>query len=635
MKKEHLNVDYDNKVLEVKKLKKYFYVGSGKNKLTVPAVDGVTFDIYKREVFGLVGESGCGKTTTGRTIIKLYKPTDGSVDLNGERITAGYLSNKINISNIKKETKEKILFYKPQKYQQHQIEIKAQSEIELCNYDIEKIKYELKLEIEKAKSEIEEYNIKLYNLKSLYDLDVENINYNYKLNKKKQYDLIINSAEKEYKLRKEIDLNTYNRKVQGIKESAALDKEVIESRLVDLKNEYEKIVLETKEKYEPLVAEAEANKLTKADIKPELTLLKEKRKELLIQAKHKYLADKADLSIPNSEEIHLNILELKTNGKEKIASINEKITEIKKQAIIDKKAVVKEKVVLSEEEKLEQEKAVLEIKQAAKEKIEHEKATIRYIKESNRDIKSLEASRNMQMIFQDPISSLNPRMTVREIVGEGLIVQGGHSKEEIEEKVVEALTLVGLSPDFVARYPHEFSGGQRQRIGIARALIMNPNFIIADEPISSLDVSIRAQIINLLTELREELGLTILFIAHDLSVVRFFCDRIAVMYYGKIVELAPSEELFAHPMHPYTISLLSAIPQPDPDYEKGRKKIDYNPRMHDYRVDKPTLRDIAPGHQVLANDKEFEEMKIKYEEQSKALNKQAIKKGGKNLWKKF
>lgn len=164
---------------------------------------------------------------------------------------------------------------------------------------------------------------------------------------------------------------------------------------------------------------------------------------------------------------------------------------------------------------------------------------------------------------------------------------------------------------------------------------MNPNFIIADEPISSLDVSIRAQIINLLTELREELGLTILFIAHDLSVVRFFCDRIAVMYYGKIVELAPSEELFAHPMHPYTISLLSAIPQPDPDYEKGRKKIDYNPRMHDYRVDKPTLRDIAPGHQVLANDKEFEEMKIKYEEQSKALNKQAIKKGGKNLWKKF
>ncbi len=631
MKKEHLNVDYDNKVLEVKNLKKYFYVGSGKNKLTVPAVDDVSFDIYKREVFGLVGESGCGKTTTGRTIIKLYKPTDGSVDLNGERITAGYLSNKINITNIKKETKERLLFYHPQKYQRHLIKSKANSEIELLKYDINKINRELELEIDKAKKELDEYNAELYRLKSLYNLSVENINYNYKLNKNKQLDLTINSALREYKLRKEIDETTYNRKVQGLKDSAALEKEIIESRLAALKEEYDVIVAETKEKFEPLVAEAEANKLTKEDIKPELTIIKEKRKEALIESKNNYIAAKANLVSPNHEEVHKNVHALKVEAKLKIAEINAKIAEIKKQAANEMSAVIRENIVLSEDEKIEQQTAIEKIKQEAKEAIEQEKAIIRYIKESNKNIKSLEASRNMQMIFQDPISSLNPRMTVREIVGEGLIVQGGYSKAEIEEKVVEALKLVGLSPDFVARYPHEFSGGQRQRLGIARALIMNPNFIIADEPISSLDVSIRAQIINLLTELREELGLTILFIAHDLSVVRFFCDRIAVMYYGKIVETATSEELFAHPMHPYTISLLSAIPQPDPDYEKGRKKIDYNPRMHDYRVDRPILRDIAPGHQVLANEKEFLAMKIKYEEQTKALKQQAIKKGGKSL----
>ena len=216
------------------------------------------------------------------------------------------------------------------------------------------------------------------------------------------------------------------------------------------------------------------------------------------------------------------------------------------------------------------------------------------------------------MIFQDPISSLNPRMTVKEIIGEGLVILGGYTDDEISERVAHVLELVGLSPDYATRYPHEFSGGQRQRIGIARALIMNPNFIIADEPISALDVSIRAQVINLLTELREELGLTILFIAHDLSVVRFFCDRIAVMYYGKIVELAPSEELFANPMHPYTRSLLSAIPQPDPDYEKGRKRINYDPSQHDYRIEKPSLREVAPGHLVYANDKEFEVIKQDY-----------------------
>jgi oligopeptide transport system ATP-binding protein len=231
----------------------------------------------------------------------------------------------------------------------------------------------------------------------------------------------------------------------------------------------------------------------------------------------------------------------------------------------------------------------------------------------NQSASTLKESQKMQMIFQDPISSLNPRMTVKEIIGEGLVIQGKLSKKEIEKKVAESLELVGLSPEYASRYPHEFSGGQRQRIGVARALIMDPNVIIADEPISALDVSIRAQVINLLFALREKLGLTILFIAHDLSVVRFFCDRIAVMYNGKVVEMAPSDELFKNPMHPYTVSLLSAIPQPDPDYEKNRQRIHYNPRQHQYLTDLPTLQEIAPNHFVYANQAEFQYMKKQYE----------------------
>ncbi len=182
--------------------------------------------------------------------------------------------------------------------------------------------------------------------------------------------------------------------------------------------------------------------------------------------------------------------------------------------------------------------------------------------------------RAMQMIFQDPYASLNPRMTVGSIVSEPLEVHNiGNSRKERQERVQELLKIVGLNPYFVNRYPHEFSGGQRQRIGVARALAVNPSFIVCDEPISALDVSIQAQIINLLEDLQEELGLTYLFIAHDLSVVRHISDRIAVMYLGKIVELAERDELYANPMHPYTQALLSAVPIPDPVIENERKRI--------------------------------------------------------------
>jgi ABC-type oligopeptide transport system ATPase subunit len=208
----------------------------------------------------------------------------------------------------------------------------------------------------------------------------------------------------------------------------------------------------------------------------------------------------------------------------------------------------------------------------------------------------------MQMIFQDPMASLDPRMTVREIIGEGLIIGGLRDRGELERRVSEMLELVGLRREYADRYPHEFSGGQRQRIGIARAIIMNPELLIADEPISALDVSIQAQVMNLLSELREKMNLTVLFIAHDLSVVKYFSDRIGVMYMGKLVELAPSEELFAHPLHPYTKSLLSAIPLPDPRSERRRVRIPYDPKQaHLDSEESPRLQEISPGHLVYCN----------------------------------
>ncbi|MNW29417.1 Oligopeptide transport ATP-binding protein OppF [compost metagenome] len=182
--------------------------------------------------------------------------------------------------------------------------------------------------------------------------------------------------------------------------------------------------------------------------------------------------------------------------------------------------------------------------------------------------------RDMQMIFQDPYASLNPRFTVTDIIGEALDIHGmAGSRAERKKRVEELLDMVGLNPDHATRYPHEFSGGQRQRIGIARALAVNPKFIICDEPISALDVSIQAQVVNLLKDLQDRLGLTYLFIAHDLSMVKHISDRVAVMYLGRIVELAESEELYANPLHPYTKTLLSAIPIPDPEIEANKKRI--------------------------------------------------------------
>ena len=385
-------------LLKVEHLCQYFRLGHKDLK----AVDDVSFEIHKGETFGLVGESGCGKTTTGRSIIKLYNITSGNVYFKGRRIGAGTRSYKDAIKQAKK------------------------------------------------------------------DLDAGKIT-------KQEYDTIV---AKNRALIKDAKLD-----------SKAVDKEYAAN-----------LVKELDERYAEMITNAPDEETRRA-----------------LRNEHK--------------------------NRVRVAKKSKLITQI-------------------------------------------------------------------QMIFQDPIASLDPRMTVRDIIAEGLVINGVTDQEYINQKVYEILETVGLVREHADRYPHEFSGGQRQRIGIARAVVMQPEMIIADEPISALDVSIQAQVINLLNDLRERLGLTILFIAHDLSVVKYFSDRIGVMYFGKMVELADSDELFKNPLHPYTRSLLSAIPLPDPIYEKKRERIIYNPiAEHDYSVNAPSFREITPGHFVYCNDAEEEKYK--------------------------
>lgn len=214
---------------------------------------------------------------------------------------------------------------------------------------------------------------------------------------------------------------------------------------------------------------------------------------------------------------------------------------------------------------------------------------------------------NIAMVFQDPIASLNPRMTVQEIIAEGLKIKGIKDEAAGRRMVEESLYRVGLLPEHATRYPHEFSGGQRQRIGIARALIVKPTMVIADEPISALDVSIQAQVINVLNDLKKEMGLTILFIAHDLSVVKYFSDTIGVMYRGRIVEMGEADKVYHNPLHPYTKSLISSIPLPNPHGEKRRVRISYDPSLYHYDADENLqMRPIEEGHSILCTESEYE-----------------------------
>ena len=410
-------------LLKVDHLCQYFRLG----RKDLKAVDDVSFEIHKGESFGLVGESGCGKTTTGRSIIKLYDITSGNVYFKGQRIGAGTRSYKDAISAARTDAAKKIKALRAEK----NVDATRRAEIQA---EIKKINEELGAVVDKNRA-------------------------------------LIKDAKSD---------------------SKEVDKQYVQSLLKALEEEYSQ----------------------------------------------KFSAAEA------------------TGDKEKLAAL--------KKEYANRCRVAKKSKLITQ----------------------------------------------IQMIFQDPIASLDPRMTVRDIIAEGLVINGITDKEYINEKVYEILETVGLVREHADRYPHEFSGGQRQRIGIARAVIMQPEMIIADEPISALDVSIQAQVINLLNDLRDRMGLTILFIAHDLSVVKYFSDRIGVMYFGKMVELADSDELFKNPLHPYTRSLLSAIPLPDPVYEKQRTRIHYNPiAEHDYSVNQPSFREIAPGHFVYCNDAEEEKYK--------------------------
>ena len=255
--------------------------------------------------------------------------------------------------------------------------------------------------------------------------------------------------------------------------------------------------------------------------------------------------------------------------------------------------------------------AAPEQKQAARTALAQARAQCRQAEAQSRELrKKYPSVTQIQMIFQDPMASLNPRMTIKEIIAEGLRIRGMKDEKQIDRMVMEVLGKVGLLPEHANRYPHEFSGGQRQRLGVARAIIMEPKLIIADEPVSALDVSIQAQVINLLGQLREETDISILFIAHDLSVVKYFSDRIGVMYFGHLVELATSNELFARPLHGYTRALLSAIPMPDPHYERRRRRIVYRaPEYSPAELESLTLREIFPGHFVRCTEVEAEQFR--------------------------
>ncbi len=543
-------------LLKVDHLCQYFKMGAGAE---LKAVDDVSFEVKKGEVFGLVGESGCGKTTTGRSVIKLYDITSGDVYFKGQRICAGTRSYEDAISAAKKE-----------------------------------------------------YSAEAKEIKGLIAAD-----------KKKG----ATEVRSEYAER----LAAAKQKRDGI---IAEQKELIASARNDHKN-CEKIYMKKlAEEYDEAVQKAGSpenlSDEDKAKFRPIENLPKIKKRTWIISALATFAVALAFLiasislfAVFNSRFGDFETVSAVVDASDAQARTTTVHYEVSGKTYTKTLDYYDADLGVSTSEQLVRLRIYYNAENPADvilNKPSEPRAiaflivffvlcaagagVLVYVNERYNPSRLVT---RIQMIFQDPIASLNPRMTVKDIISEGLIINGEKDKKYIEQQVYKVLELVGLVPEHAGRYPHEFSGGQRQRIGIARSVIMEPELIIADEPISALDVSIQAQVINLLNELRDRLGLTILFIAHDLSVVKYFSDRIGVMYFGKMVELATSDELFAHPLHPYTKSLLSAIPLPDPEYEKTRKRYVYNPLAeHDYSQDKPSLREVSDGHFVMCNDAELQ-----------------------------
>lgn len=614
-------IDYTEKVLQVKNLKKYFRVGSGKRKLMIPAVDNVTFDVYKREVFGVVGESGSGKTTLGRTIIKLYQPTDGTVELNKITISAGYMGYHSEIQRQKKLLVDQINALNPTKTKIIWLKNKAKKDIEIYKQDILALQKQKTQELRLLGKQFDQYRADKYQIIALQQIELQTVIFEFNQLVMRAKHSLQNDALLKYNNEVKIAKAKYKNKLDGLKDSAALEKKTIDERINSLKTAYDAELKALETLYQPQIEENAKRVLTKQAVATMINDAAKEKNLAIAKIKGKFAKELKKLITPNKDTFTKDKAAIEEKFALQINGIKKKIAQTKLDLNLALLKLPKDNQTFLTDPKIKEKVAKLKLESSLV--IKELKQKLGDAKRINQSSDTLRESQKMQMIFQDPISSLNPRMTVKEIIGEGLVIQGKLKKAEIESKVAEVLKLVGLSPEYASRYPHEFSGGQRQRIGVARALIMDPNVIIADEPISALDVSIRAQIINLLFTLREKLGLTILFIAHDLSVVRFFCDRIAVMYNGKVVEMAPSEELFKHPIHPYTVSLLSAIPQPDPDYEKNRQRIHYQPKPANYRMSPPTLQMIAENHYVYANAEEFAAMKQDYLNQTKDVNKGA------------
>lgn len=593
-------------VLEVRNLRKYFKVGTGKKKINVPAVDNISFDVYKKEVFGLVGESGCGKTTTGRTIIKLYSPTDGTIKLNGDLIGSGFFGNKYRISKARKQAKEQLLAITPWRQKNQKIKDDYNNLIDEKNKKTNVILSEINEFIDKYTTQINQIKTERTILKTRYRTDKDNEKYDCKLKISQVGSVSLQSYHEERNFALSIVKTRYLRMKSGINESAALSKEEKALRIVSIKDKYAEDIKTIHDDYQRKVNQYRDSKKVnnKLENRVKIKSITEKSKEKLEAIKTSYMNELEKTKTVNFLSLNISLISKKTS-RFFVSFGNKAVIYWLLSAKTFRVAIQTFLTLFKFKENQCNKDEFAKIKNEYKRVVAIERQGIVESKKINNSKETDEKARNIQMIFQDPIASLNPRMTVREIISEGLVVQGIKDEDYISQKVNESLELVGLSTEYALRYPHEFSGGQRQRIGIARALILNPDFIIADEPISALDVSIRAQVLNLLNELKEKLDLTILFIAHDLSVVKYFCDRIAVMYAGKIVEMATSEELFKNPIHPYTKALFSSIPQPDPNYEGQRQRIMYDWQQHDYKTEKASLQEVYTNHFVYANASEL------------------------------